>query len=184
MRTGKRIFYWDAAVFIAWLANEACWPPSVIIGMEDVAREVTDNKAILCTSTLTSTEIFQGRLTKSQKTKLAALLQRTNVQQIAADSRITDRASAIREFYNGKGNKIKTPDAIHLATAILYKADELQTMDGLETKTGKQTKLLALSGDVAGYNLVIVNPYPLRTPPAEMVSITGPLFVGKNPTIH
>lgn len=183
MKAGKRIFYWDANVFIAWLKGETCWPRSVIIGMEDVAREVHANRAIMFTSTLTSTEIFQGALTKPQKQKLADLLQRTNVNQIAPDTRVADRASAIREFYNTRGDKIKTPDAIHLATAIIYKSDELQTMDGLDPKSLKKTKLLALNGNVAGYRLSIVNPYPLSIPPAEIVVVKGPLFPDK-PTIH
>jgi predicted nucleic acid-binding protein len=183
MKAGKRIFYWDANVFIAWLKGETCWPTGVIIGMDDVAREVHANKAILFTSTLTSTEIFQGTLTKAEKEKLSLLLQRSNVNQIAPDTRVADRASAIREFYNSRGNKIKTPDAIHLATAIIYKADEMQTMDGLELKSSKKTKLLALNGDVAGYRLSIVNPYPLNVPPADIVLVKGPLFPDK-PTIH
>ena len=181
MKTGKRrIFYWDANVFIAWLKAETCWPASVTTGMNDVAREVTENRAILFTSALTSTEILQGTLTAEQKAKLASLMQRTNVQQVAADTRISDRASAIREYYNTRGDKIKTPDAIHLATAILYRADEMQTMDGLETKTGKKTKLLALSGNVAGYDLLIVNPYPLHTPPDIAIKVEGPLFNKEN----
>jgi predicted nucleic acid-binding protein len=179
MKTGKRrIFYWDANVFIAWLKGETCWPASVIAGMNDVAREVTENRAILFTSAITNTEILQGTLTQDQKNKLADLMQRTNVQQISADARIADRASAIREHYNTRGIKIKTPDAIHLATAILYKADEMQTMDGLSSKSNKKTKLLALSGNVASYDLLIVNPYPLSMPPAVAVSIPGPLFQG------
>src|SRR5260370_30976331 len=184
MKTGKRTFYWDANVFIAWLKGETCWPQSVITGMEDVAREVHANRATLFTSTLTSTEIFQGGLSKTQKERLAALLQRTNVQQIAPDTRVADRASIIREFYNKNGDKIKTPDAIHLATAIIYKADELQTMDGLDTKNGKKTKLLALNGDVAGYRLSVVNPYPLNAPPAAILIINAPLFPDKPQTIH
>ena len=177
MKAGKRrIFYWDANVFIAWLKGETCWPSSVITGMNDVAREVTENRAILFTSTLTNTEILQGSLAKEQRARLAALMQRTNVQQISADARITDRASAIREHYNTRGDKIKTPDAIHLATAIIYKADEMQTMDGLSTRNNKKTNLLALNGNVAGYNLLIVNPYPLTTPPQIAISVKGPLF--------
>jgi predicted nucleic acid-binding protein len=173
MKAGRRVFYWDANVFIAWLKGETCWPTGVIIGMDDVAREVHANKAILFTSTLTSTEIFQGSLTKAEKEKLSLLLQRSNVNQIAPDPRVADRASAIREFYNSLGNKIKTPDAIHLATAIIYKADEMQTMDGLELKSTKKTKLLTLNGDVAGYKLSIVNPYPLNSPPARYCARQG-----------
>jgi predicted nucleic acid-binding protein len=180
MKAGKRTFYWDTNVFVAWLKGETIWPRSVIVGMDDVAREVHENRAILFTSTLTSAEIYQGSLSKTQRDKLAALMQRSNVSHIAPDTRITERAGAIREFYNVRGDKLKTPDAIHVATAIIYKADEMQTLDGFDIKNPKKTtKLLALNGDVAGYNLTIVPPYPFACPPAEIVVVKGPLFGNK-----
>ena len=37
-------------------------------------------------------------------------------------------------------------------------------------------KLLKLSGDVGGYNLKIVHPYPRNAPPAEIVTVRDPLF--------
>ena len=49
-------------------------------------------------------------------------------------------------------------------------------MDGLEKAGAKKRKLLSLNGDVGGYNLKVVHPYPLRTPPPGVVSIKGPLF--------
>lgn len=67
--------------------------------------------------------------------------------------------------------RVATPDAIHLATAIIYQADELQTLDGF----GKRG-LIRFNGDIGVQNLKIVAPYPLRTPPAEMVTIDGPLY--------
>jgi predicted nucleic acid-binding protein len=134
-------------------------------GIQDVVYEVETEGSILFTSSLTRTEIFMGRLTADQKVMYAGLMRRTNVREVAADARITDRASAIREFYNTRGNKIATPDAIHLATAIIYTADEMQTMDGLEKSSAvagavKLGKLLALNGNVAGHPLRIVHPYP------------------------
>ena len=63
-----------------------------------------------------------------------------------------------------------------MATAILYRADEFQTLDGLEKEGRKPKGLLAFSGDVQGYNLKIVRPYPLDRPSPELVTITGPLF--------
>ena len=108
-------------------------------------------------------------------------MRRKNVMEIAADARITDRSSAIREHYRDATPKrsISTLDGIHLATAILYKADEFQTMDGLEQGGKKLTKLLALSGNVAGYNLPIVQPYPRTNPPSQLVTIYGDLFPKK-----
>lgn len=54
----------------------------------------------------------------------------------------------------------------------------MQTMDGLQKGGSKKRKLLKLSGDVGGYNLKIVNPYPWQSLPSELVTIPGPLFEG------
>jgi len=99
----------------------------------------------------------------------AALHRRKNVQEVAPHMRITDRASTIREKYNVSTNKIKTPDAIHLATAIIYEADEMQTMDGYHDD-GTRDGLLALSGNVADYKLLIVASYPRGAPSVPSVA--------------
>ena len=49
-------------------------------------------------------------------------------------------------------------------------------MDGLQKDGSKRRKLLSLSGDVGGYNLKVVHPYPRNAPPSEIVTIKGPLF--------
>ena len=85
-----------------------------------------------------------------------------------------DRTSAIREYHAARGQRVLTPDATHLATAVLYKAD-VSTMDGLAA-TGSKCGLLKLNLDVGGYKLMVINPNPRGTPPASSVSITGPLF--------
>jgi hypothetical protein len=59
---------------------------------------------------------------------------------------------------------------------VLYRADELQTMDGLQKGGSKKRKLLKLNGDVGGYNLKIVHPYPRHSVPSDLVTIPGPLF--------
>ncbi len=122
-------------------------------------------------------EIYKGRLNQAQKDKYARLMRRSNVIEIDPNPRIMDRVSQIREYHENQKEKrkIKTPDATYLATAIIYQADEFQTMDGLQ-KGGGSRKLLALSGNVGGRDLKVVHPYPLHTPPPELVRVTGPLF--------
>jgi hypothetical protein len=86
------------------------------------------------------------------------------------------RAAEIREYHKKKsGLYIHGEDATHLATAVLYQADEFQTVDGLQKNGGKR-KLLTLNGNVGGYRLSVVNPYPWNAVPAELVVISGPLF--------
>jgi predicted nucleic acid-binding protein len=181
MKTGRRKIYWDNTCWLAWLNGEGVdvWPLAVVQGIKDVVAEVEANKAILFTSTITRGEIYQGKLSQAQRDMFARLMRRRNVVEINADSRIMDKASNIREHHDNKTEKrkISTPDATHLATAILYGADEFQTMDGLQKGGSNRRKLIALSGNVAGHDLKVIQPYPLNVPPpAELVVIDGPLL--------
>jgi predicted nucleic acid-binding protein len=177
MKSGKRIIYWDATCWLAWLYDErAIWPADVITGLEDVVYEIEANNTILLRSAIMRSEVIVTRLTVDQEALYRKLLRRPNFQEKDADPRVMDRAGEIREYHRLKGQSISTPDAIHLATAIIYKVDEFHTMDGLQKGGSKKRKLLSLSGDVGGYNLKIVHPYPRRTPPAELVIVRGPLF--------
>lgn len=153
-KTGKKKYYWDTCSFIAWIDGGKGHPPEVIAGLEQIAKEVTDNEAILCTSAIIQTEILAGKLTVEQATKIENLFKRKNVLQISVDTKISRRASEIRNHYNMKGIKIKTPDSIHLATAIMYEVDEFNTLDGSGERP-RPSDLLPLNGDVAGYPLHI-----------------------------
>jgi predicted nucleic acid-binding protein len=166
MKAGKPIIYWDTAVWLAWLLNERHWPETVVAGIEDVVRHLDDGKLILFTSSITRSEIFQSRLSQEQKNKWQSMMRRSDLHEVAADSRVNDRSSAIREYHDTRKVKIATPDAIHLATAVLYKADEFHTMDGLD-KSGKQRRVLGLNGNVGGYRLFITQPYPRTGAPTQ-----------------
>src|SRR5438105_6222894 len=133
MKTGRRKVYWDTTCWLAWLNDERDkWSASVMIGIQDVVYEVEINETLLFTSAVTRGEIYFGKLDLGKKNMYARLMRRSNVQEIAADPRIMDRVSAIREYHDARGQKVKTPDATHLATAVLYRADEFLTMDGLQ----------------------------------------------------
>ena len=175
-KADRRQIYWDTACWLAWLQDERFWPIDVIAGLEDVVSAAEAGTIVLFTSITTRGEIFLGSLDQDQKDKWAKLMRRSNVQEINSDARIFDRAAAIREWHHNRDQRVQLPDALHLATAILYRADEFQTLDGLEKEGRKLKGLLALSGDVQGYNLKIVHPYPLDRPSPELVTITGPLF--------
>jgi hypothetical protein len=46
-------------------------------------------------------------------------------------------------------------------------------MAGLQKGGSKKRKLLSLNGNVGGYNLKVVNLYPLNTAPSQVVEIKG-----------
>jgi predicted nucleic acid-binding protein len=157
-RAGRKTYYWDTSCFIAWVDGGKGHPKEVLAGLEEIAKEVTDNKANLCTSVMLDTEILAGKLTPEQATKLQDIFKRKNVVKINMDSRISQKSSEIRNYYNSRGIKISSPDAIHLATALIYGVDEFHTLDG----DGKQNKLLRLNGNVAGQPLHIRVPLGQR----------------------
>ena len=182
MKTGRRKFYWDNTCWLAWLNGEGTetWPASVVQGIQDVVIEVEANRAILFASAIIRGEIFQGQLTQEQRDKFARLMRRHNVTEVNADAKIMNEASRIREYHANQPQKrrVSTPDATHLATALIYEADEFHTMDGLKKGGQNKRKLLALSGDVGGRKLDVVWPYPLHEPPEELIGVKGPLLEG------
>lgn len=158
VKTGKQKIYWDSCVFIAWLMDEKDWPEDIRDGILDTVYDLEQRKILLLTSAITRTEIFN--LTPERTQKYDLLMQRRDLHEIAADARVANRASSIREYYKRRDVSIRTPDAIHLATAIIYQADELHTLDGKEKKG-----LIRFNGNVADSPLKIVLPYPRNKPP-------------------
>ena len=95
------------------------------------------------------------------------IFQRSDINEIAVDYPIASLASEIRDFYiqardllpenqRKKAMTVETPDALHLATAILYKADEFQTFDGDDRS--RPNGLLLLGDKVATHDLKIRKP--------------------------
>jgi predicted nucleic acid-binding protein len=160
-KPGKKLYYWDTATFIAWLDGGKNLAVEVISGLDEIAKEINDNRAFLCTSVITQVEVLQGKLTPEQSTRFDNLFKRRNFSLINVDGRIATRASEIRNYYNQRGINIKTPDATHLATALIYKVDEFHTTDGAGERQ-RPSDLLRLNGDVAGYPLHIRVPVALQ----------------------
>jgi predicted nucleic acid-binding protein len=149
---GKRKYYWDSSCFIAWLTAEKR-KPGELEGMEEIVKEVNSGKADLFTSEITKSEVLEGRMTPAQRDMFTKLFQRKNVISVDVSGRVLAIVKEIREW----NYKISVPDAIHLATAILYGADEFHTTDGAG-KRKRAGDLIPLSGNVAGHNLKICAP--------------------------
>lgn len=156
MQTGKRKIYWDSSVFLAWLQNED-WGPEIAEGIEEVVRDVHSNKIVLFTSIMTSTEVLESKMPAEAQKKFKDIFNRKNVSRIDVTPRVGDKSHFIRNYYSQRGIDISSPDAIHLATAIVYEADELQTLDGAG-KRKRKNDLIPLSGSVAGHKLTIRAP--------------------------
>jgi predicted nucleic acid-binding protein len=157
MKSGKPIYYWDTCVFLAWIKDEAR-PNKEMEGVNYIAGQLFRNSAILATSTLIQVEILKCTLDKYEIERFNSLFKQRNFQQISQDPRVMRLSNEIREYYQRQhaidsGKTVSTPDAIHLASAILYDVTEFHTFDGKRKRA-----LLPLNGNVAGYNLRICKP--------------------------
>jgi predicted nucleic acid-binding protein len=170
MRAGKPILYWDTSVFLAWIKDENR-PNKEMDGVNDVANKIHKDLVTLLTSTLTRAEILESTLNDIAKQRFTDLFKRKNFQQASPDERVMDLTSKIRDYYQQRKEDdqlptLTTPDAIHLATAILYGASEFHTFDA-NNETRKRRALLPLNGNIAGYPLVICKPPIPLIPPQQ-----------------
>ena len=104
--------------------------------------------------------------------KFRLALRRKNVSLIGVTSPIADLAHELREYYATP--RLGTPDAIHLATAIVGGCVDFFTFDGAdEKKSPKVCKLLPLGPSLAQkYNLPTER--PRRPPTSQGVLALGP----------
>lgn len=161
MKVGKPIIYWDTSVFLAWIKNESR-PNNEMDGVEDAANKIHKDHVVLITSEITMTEILESTLDDTAKKRFDDLFKRRNCKRVAIDQRVSGLAHDIRNYYQQKKAAdgiatVTTPDAIHLATAILYDVTEFHTFDQND-KPNKSRALLPLNGDVAGHPLTICKP--------------------------
>lgn len=157
--SGNEIFYWDACIFLAWLRDEER-PTGEMEGVKHFVRRVEKKEIHILTSTITYTEVVNAKLPIGVDGQFFDFMHKSNISVVAANIRITKLARDLRDYYLSKkdqydGKTLGTPDAIHLATAILYKAKEFHTFD---KSNRRSLGLLGLNEDVGGHRLVICKP--------------------------
>jgi predicted nucleic acid-binding protein len=161
MPTGKPIIYWDSCVFLSWIKDEKR-PNDEMDGVNEVAQNVFKDHVILLTSDITIGEILDSTLDDVAKQKLKDIFKRRNCRSVAADRRVNSLASEIRDYYQQQKTTdylptLTLPDAIHLATAIIYSASEFHTFDANDERNRRRA-ILPLNGNVAGHPLKICKP--------------------------
>jgi predicted nucleic acid-binding protein len=144
---------------LAWIKAEQR-APGELEGIDEMIRSIEAGDSILMTSAITRIEVLESTLTTAQQQAFVIAISRRPVQTVACSMRVADKAHELRDFYQAKGDKLTTPDAIHLATAIIFGADVFYTFDGAggQSKPKRNLKLLPLNGSVANHPLRIERP--------------------------
>ena len=158
MAGGSPLYYWDTCLFLAWLKDEER-KQGEMDGVREVIERSRRREVKLMTSVLTSVEVLSAKIPVGFDTLFSDLLKRIN--RVNVDSKVAGLAHELRNFYISRseefeGKTLSTPDAIHLATAIFYRADEFHTFD--EAGSRKSLGLIPLSENVGGHRLKICKP--------------------------
>ena len=152
-KSGKPIIYWDTNVWIAIIGEETTNPiyEGSMYAMERVAKSEVE----LVLSEFVRLELVKTNLNPKSEENFSNVLKRSNVEKLSISSKIVNIASDLQKEAARaiKGKVLKTVDAVHLATAIYSKADELYVADG---------DLLTLDGKLKMYNAPKISCPPLK----------------------
>ena len=131
-------------------------------GVRGVVARWNKGEVRIITSTIMLTEVTPAQIPEPALSLFDKALRRRTFKVVGVDQRIARLAANLRDHYAKiQGSKsLATPDALHLATAIIHEADEFHTFDGGDDN--RTLGLLGLSGNVAGHKLKIDKPPPNR----------------------
>ena len=140
-------------MLVAWLRDEDSAPLGDI---ELVIGEIDAGEAILLVSVLVYSEVLETHYTPEQMARFRSFLQRSNVEVANVTQPIADKSGQIRNrgILAKPKRSIRTPDATVIATAIIYKANVLHTLE--------EGGWAALGGSDSVDGLKITKPKPLR----------------------
>ncbi|MFC4671518.1 type II toxin-antitoxin system VapC family toxin [Seohaeicola nanhaiensis] len=168
MASPQRI-YWDACAWIAYIAKETAVPiksggkENRFAMCEAVLKGAREGKYELVTSCFTLAEVCKHSEVKSSPVdNLPAFFEHKYILMIPVDFALGRHAQNMQA--SGLV-ALKPPDAIHLASALRAKVDQINTFD---------TDLLKLDGSIPGRD---GNPLKIIKPGSDKSPL--PLFPGK-----
>lgn len=157
----KEPYYWDTCIWLAWLINENRPIEGEMDGVRDFVEQIKHNQVSIMSSTLVYAEVSHADVPAGVMRIFDDVMKRPNIRAVAVDKKIALLARDLRDYCTQRPDEydsktFSAPDAIHLATAIIYRAKEFHTFD-LRNKHGS-LGLLPHSGNVAGHHLIITKP--------------------------
>lgn len=132
----KPVFFWDSGIIIQWLKQtpENDRTESDIKVLSDMITLAETGKMTLLVSALWRVEILPFHYDAKEYKKLSNAFSGQSIVEVAISNKILTLAQELRnqsliDHNNQNGRKLKTPDAIQLASAIIYRADIFHTYD-------------------------------------------------------
>jgi predicted nucleic acid-binding protein len=153
-----KLIYWDACVYLAWLKEEKEHGQQAIDAILQTAKDNFEKKVIIVTSTITYVEVLSSHMNEDQERSFRRSFRTQHHIARDVDPPVALKAREFREklLSHKSGKTLATPDAIHLATASIYRA-EFWTFD--EGNKGHHLGLIELNGEDRIDRLTICKPY-------------------------
>ena len=125
---------WDSSVLISWLRGDEDAVRNR--ATQAVVQHIRKRASKLAVSTLLYVEVLESTMPTSAIEQFKKFMRnRQMIDIIAVDIRVAEKAQAIR---NKSSRTLSTPDAVHMATAIVSGAKLFHTFDnGLLRLSGK-----------------------------------------------
>ena len=121
----KDLICWDSSVLISWIRGDEIADKRRAI--ETVVNSIERGMYKLAVSTLIYVEVLERTMPEGAIAQFKKFMQnRQTLEIVAVDIRVAEKAQAIR---NKSSKTIRTPDAIHVATAIVCGAKLFHTFD-------------------------------------------------------
>lgn len=122
------VICWDSSVLISWIRGDAS--AVRVQAMETVVGAVESGAYRLAVSTLLYAEVLESAMPVPAIGQFEKFMQnRAMVSIVAVDIRVARKAQMIRDTLRKKGESVTTPDAVHIATAIVSGAKFFHTFD-------------------------------------------------------
>lgn len=124
---------WDSSVLIDWIKGDVV-PGDRLSSIRSVVREVERGTYRLVVSTLIYPEVLETAMPDGAIEKFCGFMKnRKEVEIFAVDICVAEKAQEIRNRFS-----VKTPDAVHIATAIISGAKLFHTFDNDLLKRNKR----------------------------------------------
>lgn len=124
----RPVYYWESSIWIVYF-NEGRQHPDVYEYLDEIFTLIMRDQVIIVTSVITRAELLESRLGPKNLRSYDDLFARKNIVDQPVTRAITMLASDYRSHFGSLTKAGKFADAIHLATAVDNKVDEMHTTD-------------------------------------------------------
>lgn len=175
MPEDKKVYYWDACMFYEVLSDQNV-KSEHRAAVDEILAKNKKKENLIITSVVTHIEVLPKKISIASSDtaqKYLSMFDGTRIIDVEMNRNVANLAREIRDFYyksaeenGGQYKMMDANDAVHLATAYIYKVSEFHTRDNDDRKAKVPLiDLYSYSGHPKicnKYDLDIVSPETLQ----------------------